>query len=110
MPAFSQAIFSSVLPRYFMWSRSILVIALTSGRTTLVLSSLPPSPTSTTAISAPRAAKSAKAIAVLASKKVAFRSRMSGRSRSVHMATAASEIGASSTMTRSRNDIRWGEV
>ena len=59
-----------------MWSRSILVTALTSGRTTLVLSSRPPSPTSTTAISAPRAAKSAKAMAVLASKKVAFRSRI----------------------------------
>ena len=64
MPAFSRAISSSVSPRYFMWSRSILVTALTSGRTTLVLSSRPPSPTSTTAISAPRAAKSAKAIAV----------------------------------------------
>ena len=51
MPAFSPAIFSRVSPRYFMWSRSILVTALTSGRTTLVLSSRPPSPTSTTAIS-----------------------------------------------------------
>ncbi len=110
MPAFSAAIFSSVSPRYFMWSRSILVTALTSGRTTLVLSSRPPSPTSATAISTPRAAKSAKAIAVVASKKVARRSRISGRRRSVHIATASSPIGTPSTRMRSRNDTRWGEV
>ena len=93
-----------------MWSRAILVTALASGRTTLVLSSRPPSPTSTTAISAPRAAKSAKAMAVLASKKVAFRSRMSGWSRSVHIATASSPIGTPSTRIRSRKETRWGEV
>ncbi len=93
IPAFSVAIFSSVSPRYFMWSRSILVTALTIGSRTLVLSSRPPSPTSTTTISAPRAAKSAKAIAVVASKKVACRSRMIRSRCPVHMATAASEIG-----------------
>ncbi len=55
------------------------VVALDLGhradqrRRTLVLSSRPPSPTSATAISTPRAAKSAKAIAVVASKKVACR-------------------------------------
>ena len=58
IPAFSIAIFSRVSPRYFMWSRSILVTALTIGSRTLVLSSRPPSPTSTTAISAPRAPQS----------------------------------------------------
>jgi hypothetical protein len=93
-----------------MWSRSILVTALTSGRTTLVLSSRPPRPTSITAISAPRAAKSANAIAVVASKKVARRSSTRGRSRSVHIATADSEIGTPSTWMRSRNDTRCGEV
>jgi len=86
------------------------VIPATSGSTTFVLSSRPPSPTSMTAISAPRAAKSAKAIAVVASKNVASRSSISGRSRPVHIATASSGIGAPSTTIRSRNETRCGEV
>ena len=110
MPAFSQAIGSSVSPRYFMWSRAILVTPLTSGRTTLVLSSRPPSPTSTTAISAPRAAKSAKASAVVASKKVAFRSRMGGSSRRSTWPPPLREMGTPSTRMRSRKETRWGEV
>ena len=110
MPAFSPAISSSVSPRYFTWSSSILVTTLTRGWSTLVLSSRPPSPTSTTAISAPRAAKSANAIAVVASKKVAPCSSISGRSLAVHIATASSEIGTPSTRIRSRNDTRCGEV
>ena len=93
-----------------MWSSAILVTALTRGVTTLVLSSRPPSPTSTTAISAPRAAKSAKAIAVVASKKVASSSWISGRILAVHIATASSEIGTPFTRIRSRNDTRCGEV
>ncbi len=75
-----------------------------------MLSSRPPRPTSATTISAPRAAKSAKAIAVVASKNVAFRSRMSGWSRSVHIAIALSAIGTPSTRIRSRNDARCGDV
>ncbi len=89
---------------------AIFVTALTRGVTMLVLSSRPPSPTSTTAISAPRAAKSAKAIAVVASKNVAPSSCTRGAMRAVHIATAASEIGTPSTRIRSRNETRWGEV
>ena len=73
-----------------------------------MLSSRPPSPTSTTAISAPREAKSAKAMAVVASKKVAPCSSMSGRSFAVHIATASSGIGTPSTRMRSRNDTTCG--
>jgi hypothetical protein len=101
---------SRVSPRYFWWSISILVTTLASGRTTLVLSSRPPSPTSITPTSAPRAARSAKAIAVVVSKKVAPSESASGLSRVVQLATAASLIGTRSTMTRSRNETRWGEV
>jgi hypothetical protein len=93
-----------------MWSRAIFVTALTSGVTTLVLSSRPPSPTSTTAISAPRAAKSANAIAVVASKNVAPSSVTSGCRRPVHIATASSEMATPSTRIRSRKDTRCGEV
>lgn len=87
-----------------------MVTADTSGVTTLVLSSRPPRPTSTTARSTPRAAKSASAIAVVASKNVPWRASISGISRSVHAVTAPSEIGTPSTWIRSRNDTRCGEV
>ena len=110
IPAFSRAICSSESPRYFMWSSAIWVTALTSGVTTLVLSSRPPRPTSTTAISAPRAAKSASAMAVVISKKVALVSSASGRRCSVQVATASRVMGAPLTRIRSRNDTRWGEV
>ena len=71
MPAFSKAIFSTVSPRMDTWSRLMEVIAQTSGRTMLVESSLPPSPTSITWKSAPMLAKWTNAIAVSASKVVA---------------------------------------
>ena len=46
IPAFSEAISASVSPRMAMWSLLIEVMTATSGVTTLVASSRPPSPTS----------------------------------------------------------------
>ena len=57
IPAFSAAICASVSPRISVWSSPIEVMTLTSGASTLVQSSRPPSPTSTTAHSTSRAAK-----------------------------------------------------
>ena len=86
------------------------VTTVTSGSRTLVLSSRPPRPTSTTAISTPRAAKSARAMAVVASKNVAPDATIVGCSNDVHAATAASLIGVPSTRMRSRNETRCGDV
>ena len=51
MPAFSVAMWASVGPSWAMWSMLMLVTAATSGVSTLVLSSRPPRPVSTTMIS-----------------------------------------------------------
>ncbi len=51
-----------------MWSRLTGVIAVTAGASTLVASSRPPSPTSTTAASTPSLAKWRRAQAVVTSK------------------------------------------
>ena len=110
MPAFSRAIPSSEEPRYSVCSNCTPVTALTSGSSTFVLSSRPPNPTSTTAISIPLAAKSASAIAVVASKKLAPVSSMASSSREAQMAKVASEIGVPSTSIRSRTVTKWGEV
>ena len=77
---------------------------------TLVESSRPPNPTSITATSTPRAARSAKAMAVVASKKLASSRSMWGRRKVVHSAKASSPIGMPSTSTRSRTDTRCGDV
>ena len=51
IPAFSLAISSIVFPKNWVWSIEILVITETSGKIIFVESSLPPIPTSITAIS-----------------------------------------------------------
>ena len=51
IPAFSQAIYSNVLPRTFTWSNPIDVIAVAIGVIKFVASNLPPSPTSIILIS-----------------------------------------------------------
>ena len=51
IPAFSLAIFVSVSPRYWVWSRPMLVITHKSGWMIFVQSNLPPMPTSITATS-----------------------------------------------------------
>ncbi len=51
IPHFSFAMASMVAPSLSVWSRLMGVIPATSGFTTFVASSLPPRPTSTTAIS-----------------------------------------------------------
>jgi len=91
-------------------SRAILVTTDTSGVITLVESSRPPSPTSMTATSTPRAARSAKAMAVVASKKLASRRSISDCKKLVHSAKASSPIGMPSTSMRSRTDTRCGDV
>ena len=65
MAAFSPAIVSSVSPRKSTWSMEIGVMTLASGAgTTLVASSRPPSPTSSSSASAGWSANSRKAAAV----------------------------------------------
>ena len=93
-----------------MWSSPIEVMAVTSGVMTLVQSSRPPSPTSTTASSTACAANVAKASAVHTSKNV--RSRPSGRAPIPprHCASAASSAQRPLTRMRSRKSTRWGEV
>ena len=62
MPAFSAAIFSSVSPRNSMWSIDTGVMTLASGRSmTLVASSRPPRPTSSSSMSAGMAREQQKA-------------------------------------------------
>ena len=70
IPAFSPAILASVLPRNCVWSRLMFVIIDNSGLIMLVQSSLPPNPTSTTAMSTFCCAKYLKAMAVVSSKKL----------------------------------------
>ena len=78
MPAFSPAIDASVEPRYSMWSSPMDVTPATIGSSTFVESRRPPRPASITATSAPARAKWSNAIAVVASKKLAPISSMSG--------------------------------
>src|SRR5438034_3789506 len=59
-------------------------------------------------MSTPRAARSANAIAVVASKKLASSRSMWGRRNVVHSANASSPIGTPSTTMRSRTDTRCG--
>ena len=70
MPALAQAISSTVSPSHSVWSSPIGVITQTPASMTLVASSAPPSPTSTTAMSTGASAKVAKASAVVMSKYV----------------------------------------
>ena len=73
MPAFRLAMACFVVPRYLVWSRLMLVMTAMSGSRTLVASSSPPMPTSTTAMSTFCSAKYRKARAVENSKKVGCR-------------------------------------
>ena len=93
-----------------MCSRAIFVTTETRGVITFVASSRPPSPTSMTPTCAPRAARSAKAMAVVASKKLASRRSICGWRNVVHSANASSPIGTPSTTMRSRTETRCGEV
>ncbi len=68
MPALAQAMSSMVSPSHSVWSSPIGVITQTPASMTLVASSSPPSPTSTTAMSTGASANAAYAIAVVMSK------------------------------------------
>ena len=92
------------------WSSAMLVITLKSGLTTLVESSRPPSPVSTTATSTPQARNQQKAIAVVISKKEKLCAVKKSRWRSTKSATNSLGIISPSTRIRSRKSIRCGEV
>ena len=62
MPAFSRVMAAMVEPSHSVWSSEISVITESSGSTTLVASSRPPIPTSSTAISAPLLGKIQKSL------------------------------------------------
>ncbi len=82
MPAFALAISSTVCPSQRVWSTPIGVTTATCASATLVLSQVPPRPTSTTATSTGASAKEAKAMAVRTSKNDSrWRCRESTRSR-----------------------------
>jgi hypothetical protein len=68
MPALAQAMSSIVSPSHSVWSSPIGVITQTPASITLVASSSPPRPTSTTAMSTGASANAAYAIAVVMSK------------------------------------------
>ena len=70
IPAFSFAISSIVSPNMCVWSFEIEVMIDKIGETTLVASSLPPSPTSIMAKSTSSSLKYKKAKRVITSKKV----------------------------------------
>ena len=107
IPAFSLAISSTVSPSVLTWSRLIWVMAQISGATTLVASSLPPSPTSTTWKSAPSRVNQTNAIAVSTSKKVTSAygpvptDSTVGHMSSTSAAKSSGSIGSSPTRMRS---------
>ncbi len=68
MPAFSDAISATVVPRYCVWSMLTLVTTATSASITLVASHVPPSPTSSTATSTATSANQRNAAPVSTSK------------------------------------------
>ena len=117
-PAFSAAMASMVSPRWAWWSSPMLVITAATGVTTLVASSRPPRPTSTTARSTRARRNHDRAIAVAASKNVGGWVRPPARSsasvcpntRAASSRSAGSSIAAPSTAKRSVIDVRWGEV
>src|SRR5205814_2372249 len=88
--AFSAAIAASVGPRTSWWSRSRRVITVTAGTPTVVASSRPPSPTSSTATSTASRAKWSSASAVVASNIVASRRATSVPSASTPSTTPSS--------------------
>src|SRR5437660_397317 len=114
MPAFSAATWASVGPSQRVCSSATGAIAQANGSTTLVASSRPPSPTSTTAICTRSCAKARKPISVVSSKKVSPSSRSAhGTRRAISASSAAarsSETGSPATRIRSQKWKRCGEV
>ena len=81
-----------------------------TGSPTVVASSRPPRPTSSTAISTPSRAKWSRASAVAASNMVASSRLTSVPSASTPSATSVSEIGVPLTRIRSLKSQRCGDV
>ena len=90
IPAFSRAISGRVSPRSAVWSRPIEVIPVTSGWHTLVQSSRPPRPVSSTATSTAFSAKCRKATAVITSKKVSPKPSSRSAAATLRICSAAS--------------------
>ncbi len=112
IPAFSFAIEAKSLPRIFVWSRLIWVIAVTSGSTTFVESRRPPRPVSMTATSIAWSAKYLNAVAVRISKKDSV-SLMSSSACAIILKSSvrsACVIISLLMQMRSRRSMRCGEV
>ena len=117
IPAFSPAISPSVPPRYSIWSSPMDVITHTAGfSTALVASSLPPSPVSRTAYSAPASAKARTAMPNRNSKKVGWASpSLSIQCTALRVSSntaqnCASLICSPPVTIRSFIFTRWGDV
>ena len=117
IPAFSAAIFVSVSPSTATWSIPIGVITDTSGVSTFVESSLPPSPTSITITSTRTSAKYRNAIAVWNSNTLtvpepprSLTDSAAGQTRSNIATNRSCEIGTPSTVKRSVMVCRCGEM
>ena len=109
IPAFSRAMATSVGPSRSVWSRAMRVIAAARGvGITLVASSRPPRPTSTTARSTRASWKARNAASVATSKNESSGVASSARVR--NDASASSPIGAPPTWMRSANRQRCGDV
>ena len=112
-PAFSEAIFSTVLPNWWVWSRLMLVSPTTMGLTTFVLSSRPPRPVSRIAMSTSMSTKCWNAKAVNISKKVGLDLLIFSICTEVLLirrVSAARVIISPLIRIRSRMSIRCGEV
>ena len=110
IPAFSRAIFASVLPKNSVWSMPILVMTDRTGVSTFVLSSLPPKPVSITAISTFCCTKYQNPRAVMVSKNEGCSSSRKALCSVTNAATVSSGIGLPLTRIRSVSETRCGEV
>ena len=112
IPALSAAIPSRVGPSTSVWSKLTLVTTATAPWITLVVSQVPPSPTSTTMVSTASEANHEKAAAVRRSKRVGRSGRRdSSRASSVRTAVnESSSIGSALRAMRSETVCRFGLV
>ena len=116
MPAFSNAICSSVSPSTAVWSSEMEAMAAASGTPiTFVASMRPPRPTSSTAKSQLCRANQSSAIAVMNSNSVTVSPAASSRSatdatRATSSITSSFEIISPLMRNRSRKSSTYGEV
>ena len=111
MPAFSRAMAATVSPRNAMWSSDTGVMMLAAVRaTTLVASSRPPIPTSSTSASACTRENARKAAAPMISKKVIGSPALTVSTSSSNATRASSEMRSPASRMRSLKRTRCGDV